>query len=277
MLALVRLATRLKPRYRKIGHRNLSRAFPDRDEAWRNQVLSECELSIARLVIDFARMNKMRETDLEKFDFPLGIRLKEIKAKGGSILYATGHLGSFELLARYLASAGLPLSFVARQLKPARFDRWWNEQRTAAGNSIITREGAMKGVLKAIKERRDIAILFDQNVTREHAAFVDWFGHPAATTKLVGITAIRARSHVIVIGMRHGSDGRYKIDAIECDFTALYDDQNLSNDQKIQLITERVSAEYQKLIAASPGSWFWMHRRWKTAPEGVEESFYAGL
>ena len=120
----------------------------------------------------------------------------------------------------------------------------------------------------------DVAVLFDQNVTRNHAVFVPWFGVPAATTRAVALSALRTEAPVVVAGVGYLGNDRYEVMAEECDFAELYRREDLSSDQKIEIMTADMSARYVGMIRRFPGEWFWMHRRWKTRPEGEAENIY---
>jgi len=275
--ALSRLVLFFMPRLRKIAMRNLELAFPGQTAAWRREVLRKSCDNMARVLVDFARLHTIdRQWVMEHVDCPYLRRFEELKqtSNGRGILIATGHLGSFELLAHCVAMYGYPISFIVRDFKLPRLDRWWRSVREAHGNRVISRRGAFQHVSAELNAGRVVAILFDQNVTRNHAVFVDWFGRPAATTRAPALAALRAEVPVIVTSITHTGGDRYRINVAECDFTALYSDKNLSAEEKVNAITSRISAEYQNMIRSDPGSWFWIHRRWKTAPEGAREDFY---
>ena len=193
---------------------------------------------------------------------------------GKGIVYATGHLGSFELLAHAGPMFGYPMSFVVRNATLPNVDAWWRRQREGNGNRVINRKGAVREIMTELDKGRDVGILFDQNVRRAHAVFVPWFGLPAATTKTVALVALRCEAPVAVAAVRYLGNERYRIEAKDFDFSAVYTDQTLTNDQKIERITAVVSAEFERLIRLSPQEWFWMHRRWKTRPEGERETIY---
>ena len=271
---IIRFITFCVPRYKKIARLNLARAFPDRDLIWRETVLSESHTALARLLVDFLDLHKNSKKQIE---FKLKSRLLELVGQRKPIVFATGHLGSFELLAHYLANIGVPLAFVARQLRPPQLDRWWTARREANGNSVISRSGALKGTLRYLQNGKAVGVLFDQNITRQHAAFVDWFGYPAATSRLVGISAVRSNAVVIVISMQHLYENNYQVNAKEMDFNSLYNNENLTSDEKILEITRQVSQEYVEMIRKNPKEWFWMHRRWKTAALREDEKFYDGI
>ena len=275
--AAVWAITALLPSFKRVSSRNLELAFPEKDAAWRNSIIKQSRASLARVIVDFARLGELNaEWVYSNVDCSFLPRFKEIKAAnpGKGVMIATGHLGSFELLAHCVAMYGYPISFVVRPFKLPRFNAWWTGIREAAGNRAIMRKGAFKDVVRDLGTGRDVAILFDQNVTRNHAVFVEWFGRLAATTKTVALAALRTEAPVIVASMGFLGADKYIINACECDFRELYADSTLSSDEKVLRITQQLSQRYEAMIRAHPGEWFWMHKRWKTAPHEADEIFY---
>jgi KDO2-lipid IV(A) lauroyltransferase len=170
---------------------------------------------------------------------------------------------------------GHPVAAIARNFKSPRLDRWWRGLREARGNRIIDRSGAYKEMVKELTKGGTVAVLFDQNVRLHHAVFVDWFGKPAATTRAFAMAALRCRVPVMVAGMSYlGGDDKYRVDAIECDFSGVYNDESLNEAEKIELITREISERFTDLVRGFPEGWFWIHRRWKTRPEGDSEQIY---
>jgi KDO2-lipid IV(A) lauroyltransferase len=161
---------------------------------------------------------------------------------------------------------GYPLAAVARRFRSPLLDRWWTGLRQSSGNRIIGRRGAFKEIVSTLQEGVSVAVLFDQNVTRNHAVFVDWFGTLAATTKSVALAALRTEVALFVSSLRYLGNDRYQIDVVECDCSDIYRDSSLTSDEKVRIITQRISDVYCKMIAGFPEGWFWMHRRWKTQP-----------
>jgi lauroyl/myristoyl acyltransferase len=67
--------------------------------------------------------------------------------------------------------------------------------------------------------------------------------------------------------MKYIGQERYVIDVVECSCFDIYEDVDSSTDEKVRIITQRVSDMYCRMIADFPEGWFWMHRRWKTRPQ----------
>ena len=275
--ALLSLSVHCIPSLMRTLRRNLEIAYPDLDSAQRRQLISASFESLARVFVDFVRLPRLsKEWFLEHVQCPFFPRFLELRGKhpGKGILIATGHLGSFELLAQFVAVKGNPISFVVRDFKLPRLDRWWRAARELYGNRVISRKGAFKELSRELQAGHDVAMLIDQNITRNHAVFVEWFGTKAATAKSFAIAALRSEAQVVVAAIRYLGDDKYQIDAEECDFRALYQDQALSIEAKVFAITQKISERYESFIRRSPAEWFWLHRRWKTRPENEAENMY---
>jgi Kdo2-lipid IVA lauroyltransferase/acyltransferase len=277
MARLIGLVLRWSTRYRRVAMRNLSLVFPDRNDAELEAIYRRSITEFARLVVDLTRIpvldNEWLRTNVsyERID-----EYQALKAKyaGKGLVVATGHLGSFELLLHAAAAHGHRTNVVARPLKPLAMNELIDSTRKRRGAKVYPRNGAFKHMLRSVQGGEDIAILFDQNVTRNHAVFIPFFGRLAATTRSVALTAIRTATAVVVISIRYTGNGRYKIENEFLEFTDIYEDSSLSGDEKMLKVTERISATWEQFVRRQPEGWFWMHRRWKTTPEGVPEDFY---
>jgi lauroyl/myristoyl acyltransferase len=75
--------------------------------------------------------------------------------------------------------------------------------------------------------------------------------------------------------MRYCGADHYSIEACECETADIYQDETLSSDERVLRLTQRLSDHYCEMIRRFPEGWFWLHRRWKTRPEGGEESVYS--
>jgi Kdo2-lipid IVA lauroyltransferase/acyltransferase len=276
---VLRVFVYLQPRHERIARENLQRAFPNQDAEWYEDILKRSYRELARVIVDVVRLPTLDRKWVEgHVEHPFLPRLQEIHrthTKSGTV-YASGHLGSFEILAHAMTLYDRPMSFLVRHFKMPRVDRWWNARREANGNTIISRDGGVREALRTLQQGRDVGILFDQNVTRDHAVFVDFFGLPAATTRTVGVAALRTKAPVVVVSITHYGEDRYRINMVECEVSSIYADKNLSAEEKVARITQLVSTEYEKMIRNDPAAWFWMHRRWRTRPEAGAEREGAG-
>ena len=276
--AIVYLVFNFVPSFRKISRKNLSLAFPERSEEWREAIRKASLNNLACLIVDFLRLPQI----------DLAWTQKHIKGSpdceparlanlfpNRPILYAVGHLGSFELMAHTQALRGWPLDFIVRDFKNPFLDGWVKRNRELSGNHTLSRKGALKLVIKALRSGRAAGILFDQNVTHNYAVFVDWFSHPAATTRALAVAALRSRAIIVCGALLHCKQENYFEEGMFIDLSHVYDDVILSDEEKTKLITQKTTDCLVGLIEKYPEHWFWFHRRWKTRPSGELEDFYS--
>lgn len=276
---LIRLFLSCSARYRDIVLRNLEIAFPELSIEQKTALMRRSAYSLARTIADSLRVGKLKpEWFLQNVDFPqvdeFRARIQSVHPKG--VLCVGGHLGSFELLPSAAAAhTGLRGKVIAREFKNKRLNTWWNAQRGTHGVEVINRSGALRKMLRSLKrEGSYVGVLFDQNVTRNLATFVNWFGIPAATTVAVGYCAVKLQIPVFVVTIEPAPAGRYTLKIKEVAITDIISDSTLSFDARVQQVTQKVTDAFLQFIIAQPEGWFWMHRRWKTRPSAEEPGLY---
>ena len=265
---LIRIATFLLPRLKEAALINLEIVFPELSIAQRLRILKDSSRSWGRMIVDVLRVHQMSDDWIkDNVEFPDLDRFREAikKGDGKGALFLTAHFGSYELLVRFMPLFHKEIAFIARPLKPASLNEWWTRQRTKFGCTLIMRGGAIKKMIKLVRKGVDVGIVFDQNVTRKHAIFVDWFGLPAATAKAPVKVAISNKCPIVIFTMEYTLEGKYKINMIARDYNQIYSDYAKSEKQKVFIIAEQIAKDFEKLILKTPADWLWFHRRWKTA------------
>lgn len=256
---------------------NLKIVFPNYTKEQRTKIRNKSCYIMARTIVDFLRAPKLSEEWMRqhvKFSISESLIKQRNENPKRPIFFVTGHLGSFELLS-YITRVFIgPMGVVARDFKHAALQRWWTSRRELSGNNVISRHGGLKTIIRQLKSGRNVGLLFDQNVTRNNAVFVPWFGVPAATSAAIGFTILQINPIVVMFSIRFLEGENYEVDTQQMDFTDILEDQNRNRDQKILDITERMVKSFEEMIYRDPAAWFWMHRRWKTRPEGEPETIY---
>jgi Kdo2-lipid IVA lauroyltransferase/acyltransferase len=248
------------PRLRRIAERNLALALPDFDEARRAAIISGVFQSMARLLVSVAKFPSIRRENLDRWIRFEGYEHFETARRAGrGVLFATAHLGNWELSAYAHALAAEPLDIVVRPLDNPLLDRLATRRRQGSANRVLSKRDLARPILKALAANRAVGILIDQNVSAESGVFVDFFGIPAATAS--GFVRLAARSGAAVIpgfALWWEKEGRYVLrfyPPVPMTGDALRDTQALHS------VLEAVIREY-------PEQWLWIHRRWKTRPAG---------
>lgn len=275
---LAQLVLFLSKKQRHYVLTNLKIAYPDQEASWYQAMLTQACRSLARLLVDFGRLHQIDGKWIEEHvEFPDLERLKQLKAanNGQGLILATGHLGSFELLGHVFVHYFPPTGIVVRPFTLPKINFWWNERRSAWGRiKVIDRSGAFRGTVRSIRKGYSTGILFDQHVRLGHAVYVDFFGQPAATTKMVALVALKTGAPIVTVGFRYKGSDKYQVFTDLCQIDDIVADSALDKEAKIKAITARVCASYEGLVRQYPEGWFWLHRRWRTLPTGERNPRY---
>jgi len=254
------LLDRAVPRLRRIALRNLELALPELTAAERNRIIDGVFASIGRLLVALARFPRLNRNNIDRWIRYEGFEhFQEGLRRGKGVLFATAHLGNWELSAFAHGLMAAPMHIVVRPLDNPKLDALIERQRTLGGNRVIAKKDFARGILRALAQNEAVGILIDQNTSLEEGAFVDFFGLPACAG--LGFAKIAARSQATVIpgfALWIESEGRYVLrfyPAVEMCGDAVADTQRL------QKIVEDVIRQY-------PDQWLWIHRRWRTRPPG---------
>lgn len=189
------------------------------------------------------------------------IRQAHAKNKGTIIL--ASHFGNWELMAAYLANIGCGGLMIVRRIYIEGLDRLIVKMRKSKGNDVAYRDESPKKVLKVLKNNGYVGIVADQDVKSVEGVFVDFFGTPAYTPIAPVNLAIRTgAAFVPAFLFREGRRYRFIAEKeIHMDVTQDRERDLLVNTIKWTRVLERYIRRY-------PDQWVWMHRRWKTRPEG---------
>ncbi len=183
--------------------------------------------------------------------------LDEALAAGKGVIFITGHIGNWELMAIALARLGYPISTVARKSYDPRFTRWIHRERKRFGVEAVYRHdrGAAAAMLRALRKGRVLGFLIDQD-TRVPSVFVPFFHKDASTPVGPGVFAQRTGAPVVVGSIRRFPDGGHRI-ALEA----------LAVPGDAAGATQMMTARLERRIRRHPTQWVWFHRRWNTRPD----------
>jgi Kdo2-lipid IVA lauroyltransferase/acyltransferase len=272
---LVRLILFFMPRHRYVAFRNMDVTLPGMSPDEKEALLNKNYMIMAKNIISLARGKYLdRESVLQSLDTsqaegPIKT-LMTSESKVGT-LFLTPHFGSFENLALFWGLYDRPFSILARGFGLPLVDAWWNTMRSAHGNRVFNRKGGYNSIISELKKGENVAILFDQNVKPNHAAFVPFFGTFAATTKSTAIASIRTSCPIVLAAMVETTPGHYKLYVFPIKKPA---ERSGSQEEKIYATIREAHQHLEEIIRKYPEQWFWIHRRFKTRPKGEAETMY---
>jgi KDO2-lipid IV(A) lauroyltransferase len=253
-----RLLDLLIPRLRRTALRNLElTGFPAPQH---KPIVDGVFSSIGRLLALFARFPDLNRQNISDWIRYEGFEhFERARARGKGVLFATAHLGNWELSAFAHALLAEPLNIVVRPLDNPFIDSLVERRRTCSGNRLIDKTDAARSILRALRNGEAVGVLIDQNSAASEGVFVDFFGVKACAN--LAFARIAAHSGAAVVpgfALWDAHLGRYTLRFLpEVEISG----DSSSDTQRLQTILENV-------IRQCPDQWLWIHRRWKTRPSG---------
>ena len=264
------LASVFVPRLKRTAEINLRMAMPELSASERKEIIAGSFRSLGRLLGEVSHFPELNRSNIESLVRYVGLEhYIEAHNRGRGVIILTGHIGAWELSVFSHAIYGYPGSFLARRIDNPLVEKLAESYRARVGNRSIDKRGSLREVIRTLKAGGSVGILADLNTTREEGVFVDFFAIPAATT--AGVAALAQRTGCsIVFGYIHWDDTE-GIHYLHFEPVETIDTGN----PKADLITN--TANYTKAIEAAirqkPDQWMWIHKRWRTRPDGEEDIY----
>lgn len=249
---------------------SLRTAFPAMGEREREQLARECFEHLGRMMFELGCVAQLDpRLDEEVLWSPEERRvLDEALARGRGVVFISGHVGNWELLARRIAMAGYPSQSIAKETSDPRTTALIEGFRARGRVRSIWRgqEGAVRHMLRALKNNEILGLLIDQD-TKVQSLFVPFFGEPASTPRAAADLALRTGAAVVCGFCQREPGGQYRIRLKEIALPGSGD-----REEQALALTARLTLEIESAIRRAPAQWVWMHRRWKTRPPGALNS-----
>jgi Kdo2-lipid IVA lauroyltransferase/acyltransferase len=256
----------LYPRLRRVGLHNLAIAFPGKSRSERRRILRGEFVSLGRQLAEFCLFPTYARENVSDVVVYDGLENYErAHARGKGVLFLTGHLGAWELSAFAHSLQGHTLSVVMRPLDNPYINKFVQRYRSMHGNRAVSKDDFIRSLLAAMRAGETVGILMDTNMTPPQGVFVDFFGIPAYTASGLARIALRTDAAVVPTFTTWDSRlGKYKLR-----FDPALDLIRTGNVQAdIVANTARFTSVIEDYIRLYPDQWLWVHRRWKTRPEG---------
>ena len=258
-------------RLRRVGLRNLEMAFPEKTQEQRETILRGVYRSLGWQMAEFCLMSRYTQESASRLVRYEGLEnYLAARDKGNGVFVLTGHLGAWELSSFYHSLVGYPMSMVIRRLDNPLVDSFVNGIRSMHGNRVIHKDDFARGLLTAMHNGETVGILMDTNMTPPQGIFVPYFGHLACTAS--GLARVALKSGAAVLPgflLWEESERRYVLHfGPELELVSTGD-----SSEDILANTALFTATLEAWVRRYPEQWLWVHRRWKTRPEG-EGRFY---
>jgi KDO2-lipid IV(A) lauroyltransferase len=259
------LMLKLAKSRREIAARNLALCFPELSEQERSKLLRNNFISTGQGLLETAHVWNVSGERLKSISRLYGDEhLLKAKESGKGVILLGFHLTSLELGGNALANYH-PMAAMYRQHRNPDFENAMTHGREQHVTYMIERED-VRSMLKALKKGETIWYAADQDYGPKHSVFADFFGISAAT--IVATSRFAKMTGAKVVPMTHYRDLKTNLFHIRIhpeieDFAAM-------DEQQAAQVINKFLEDY---LRGHPADYMWLHRRFKTRPEG-EASIY---
>lgn len=252
----------LLPIRRATARRNIRLAYghelSDREQ---RRVCRACFVNLGQYLIEDLRLplldgrNAGQLVRYEGFD-----HYAAALARGKGVVILCSHNDSWDLMALSQAHQGIPLLVPVRLVKNRAVQDFIERLRRAAGMGLAEPRGSFPLLQAQLEAGRVVAMMLDQHLGPGRGIVVEFFGQPASTSPGAAVLAQRTGAPVVPVNMVRQRDGTHRLfvqPALE------YQRPFADEADNVRYNTQLYTWLIEGWTRAVPGSWLWLHRRWK--------------
>ncbi len=252
------LAYRVFPYRQHVVRENLTKAFPEFDEAMLQQVMRDYYRGFAEVLVELIKAASLSAEEVRSRVRLVNVEATQsLLAQGKPVLLVAAHQTNWEWMLLGLAvQLGYRVDAAYKPLRNGWAEREMKAIRTKFGSRLIPAKGLLADILKHGKDVRAVAMVADQEpTTSEHKHWTRFLNRDAAFYMGAEEIARVTRYPAFFVGMKRLKRGYY-----ELSFTPLAPAGHRFTTGEL---TERYARLCEEQIRAAPADWPWSHKRWK--------------
>ena len=240
---------------------NLDLAFGEtKSKEEKLEIAKKCYYNFAKyLGINFIlNQNTTKQKILKQVVFKNEHFLLDAIRSGRPIFVTTAHFGQWEIFGLAVAAHFGPSSVLGRRLDSSVMDKILRANRAQFDVELIDKDGGAKDILKALKARRIVGILVDQNTAPKDGIKVQFFGKDVLHTPAASVLAQKTNALIINAFIYQKGENLNEI----C-FEQPIDISTFDKEDAVQKATQMQCSACEEMVRARPEEYFWFHQRFK--------------
>jgi lauroyl/myristoyl acyltransferase len=209
----------------------------------------------ARYLVDLVRMPHVKPRELiDTIRVDGWEHVEDAYNYGKGVVFATGHIGNWDMAGAAFAARGKPVSALVETLQPPRWNERVQRTRTAAGVKAIPIENGPRDMLAALRKQEGLAVLVDRPLQTEGVS-VTFFGKPTRVPGGAATLALRTGSPVVpAVLVRNPYGGGYLAHIGPPIVGERGDDASE--------VMQRIMSWLEGIIRRYPDQWFMFRHMW---------------
>jgi len=248
---------------RRVVDTNLALCFPEKSAAERRRIARETFVYVAQSWLDRSWLWHAPEDIVARRLTVKGSAREIDEIANGSepmILFAPHFYGLDAAATALTMHTARPSTTIYTTQRDPMVDAWIREGRQRFGNvATLNRVDGIKPIVAGLRKGGLLYLLPDMDFGRDQTVFVPFYGVTAATVPSLSRFARLGRAKVVPVVSKLTEAG-YEIEVLPAW-------ENFPSDDAVAdtaLMNERL----QGYIDTMPSQYYWVHRRFKTRPDG---------
>ncbi|MBI9019843.1 MAG: hypothetical protein JEZ10_01130 [Verrucomicrobia bacterium] len=252
-------------RFRSVeAQRRIHEVFGDRFSAAERRHIAWISFrNICFNAIEAARFKKLTPEAL--CAMPLYEQMQQVQKyhqEKGPLIFATAHMGNWDLAGVAAKLDGLPIFSIARRQKNPLTDELLNQMRNATGMDVVLNDSRiLQNVVRRLKSGEVLAILPDVR-SRESDVCVDFLNGRASLGPGTAIFAQMAKCPILPVAVIRKGWTLHEARVFE----PILPNPEADKSADRQRIMQEVITVFDGLIREHPEQYFWFNKRWVLNP-----------
>ncbi len=243
-------------RSKKVIYNNIKRALPEIDENNLKNIENSMWNNYGRIFAEYIFLKDFRYGKLASNVQIEGQEiLNDIKENNKQVIFISGHLSNFELMAMFIEKSGINLSAIYRPLNNIFLNGIMENIRKKyiCKNQIKKGLAGLKKLIKLKKKNYSTALMIDQRVSE--GILSPLFNEKALTTTIPAQLVKKFNIPIVPVYIERINGLKFKI--------TINQPLSFTQDTSQQQITDHLNQILEKFILSKPENWIWSHNRWK--------------
>ncbi|TCK18683.1 KDO2-lipid IV(A) lauroyltransferase [Thiogranum longum] len=250
----------LGPRSAKHRHvvANLRMACPDLDEREIQLLARGVWRNIGSVIAEYPHLGKLVGRDGEpQFEVVCENEDAAFRNRERPCIFVAAHLGNLYFSAAALRQLGIPVDLVYSPLANPYLDAQIQDYLSVLDCGFITKQNALRPMLKALKQGRSVGLHVDVRV--DDGELFPLLGEDATTTTGPAFLAVKTGLDIVPVRTERLPGARFRVTL----FPALErPPEDYSDADAIRFLTEQMNTVIGRLIREHPDQWMCTKRRW---------------
>ena len=244
---------------RRIAETNVDLCFPERSEAERRRLARDSMISLAK---GYLECTKVWWADMEPYQRRATVygaeHLEEAKRRGKGIILLGGHFSILDF-AGPLVNKLMTFTCMYRPQGNALFNAVIERRRRVFAERTFSKH-QLKSMVRYIRNGGLVWYACDQDFGPKESVFAPFFGVRAATLTAPAWIARATGATVLMVAQFREGGKHYSVH-----FSPIFEDYPSGDNVRD---ARKMNAALEQLVLIHPEQYLWVHRRFKTRPEG---------